>query len=100
MHLADLPSFTSGIGRRIVCAALKLPNGTLILGARHYDQAMINTARLLGFDRIPNPEQGFIDQHGKFLTREEAWPIACASHQVIRRVGGNDQGQLFSENLY
>lgn len=44
-------------------------------------------------------EQGFIDQHGNFYSREEAWKIAQANGQIIRRVGG-DEGRLFSENLY
>ena len=43
--------------------------------------------------------QGFIDQRGNFLTREEAWIVAEASGQIIRRVGG-DGKKLYSENLY
>ena len=43
--------------------------------------------------------QGFIDQFGQFLTREEAWPIAERNTQIIRRVGG-DGIKLYSENLY
>jgi hypothetical protein len=44
-------------------------------------------------------EQGFIDQHGVFMTREEAWIVAEAACQIIRRVGG-DGARLYSENLY
>jgi hypothetical protein len=44
-------------------------------------------------------EQGFIDQHGVFLTREEAMVIALDGDQIRRRVGG-DSEQLFSENIY
>jgi hypothetical protein len=44
-------------------------------------------------------EQGFIDQLGVFLTRQEAFAIASERGQIKRRVGG-DEGKLFSENLY
>jgi hypothetical protein len=44
-------------------------------------------------------QQGFVDKSGTFKTREEAWSIAEAANQIIRRVGG-DNGKLFSENLY
>lgn len=44
-------------------------------------------------------EQGFIDQRGAFLTREEAHKVATGAGQIIRRCGGDD-GRLFSENLY
>jgi hypothetical protein len=33
------------------------------------------------------------------MTREEAFEVASAAGQIIRRVGGDD-GKLFSENLY
>lgn len=47
-------------------------------------------------------EQGFIDRHGKFHTREEAWKIATPAGQIKRHVGGDSQngGTLYSENLY
>lgn len=87
--------------RRVVCAANR--NGDLlILGARHFDMTMHRTIELLGLDDRLSPsrwEQGFIDQHGVFLTREEAWVVAETAGQIIRRVGG-DGKRLFSENLY
>jgi hypothetical protein len=43
--------------------------------------------------------QGFIDQFGDFMTREEARKVALDAGQVRRRVGG-DSERLFSENLY
>lgn len=90
---------------RIVCAANKifLDVGFIILvGPRHWDQVMVDTYSWLDPDVKNNSlgeEQGFIDQFGKFYTREEAWVIAEANGQIIRRVGGDD-GKLFSENLY
>ena len=88
--------------QRVVCAANRFvdQNGWsyVVLGARHYDKLMLEAIR-----NIPpgtyEKEQGFIDQHGNFLTREEAYVVAVAADQIIRRVGG-DEGKLFSENLY
>lgn len=78
--------------RRIVCAAnrVKSNHSIIHLGVRHCDRFMPD-----GRDC----EQGFIDNRGEFLTREEAWPVALAAGQIFRRVGG-DEGRLYSENLY
>jgi hypothetical protein len=43
-------------------------------------------------------EQGFIDQHGKFYSREDAWDIAKENGQIFRDC--DVDGTLFSENLY
>jgi hypothetical protein len=59
---------------------------------------MTDTINLLGEWSRPW-EQGFIDQRGEFMTREEAHKVATKSGQIIRRCGGDD-GRLFSENLY
>ena len=45
-------------------------------------------------------EQGFIDQCGNFLTREEAWKVAEAADQIIRTGPGFSGPMLYSENLY
>ena len=42
-------------------------------------------------------EQGFIDQYGDFVTREDALPIARAAGQIRGKIGTKE---LFSENLY
>ena len=85
----------------IVCAANKHPeSGRIICGARHYDpimRAQINASE--GSESWKGCEQGFIDQFGKFYSREEALDIARRNRQIIRRCGG-DERQLFSENLY
>ena len=88
--------------RRVVCAANRYPNGVIITGARHWDKIMHQTVRLMrlegeAFDG--KEEQGFIDTHGEFLTREQAWIVAFHAKQIIRRCGG-DGKKLFSENLY
>lgn len=94
---------------RIVCAANKLPDGTLILGVRHCGEVMINIKEKLGTeDKVWwESEQGFVDKFGEFKSREEAWLIACEADQIIHLCGnqseddiGQDGVELFSENLY
>ena len=65
---------------------------------RHYDKlarAAINKITC----RSDLIEQGFVDQRGMFMTREEAWAVAEAAGQIVRRCGGDGE-KLFSENLY
>lgn len=84
--------------RRVVCAAIRDATGQVVCGARHFDNGMHRAiGRLMSF--TAPWEQGFIDQFGMFLTREEAFVVASQAGQIIRRVGGDD-GRLFSENLY
>ena len=86
------------VGRRVVCAAVRDSDGRIVIGPRHFDKTMTDTINLL--DEWSRPwEQGFIDQHGEFMTREEAHKVATEAGQIIRRCGGDD-GRLFSENLY
>ncbi len=81
------------IGRRVVCAALRSKTHDIIVcGPRHWD----NLCRAPSKDGW---EQGFVDQRGTFMTREEAWVVALEAGQIIRRVGG-DGSRLFSENIY
>lgn len=84
---------------RIVCAANRYNTGELVVGIRHYDHIMYEQAHARGLRAGCAAEQGFLDRYGQFRTREEAWAIAEAAGQIIRRVGG-DEGKLFSENLY
>ena len=83
--------------QRIVCAAMR-KEGYIICGARHFDSIMRAAIKKFN-DKPAGWEQGFIDQFGVFLTREEAFVIAEANGQIRQRVGG-DNGRLFSENLY
>lgn len=92
---------------RIVCAANKyfitLGDASfeiMLIGARHWDSCMRDQFKRLAYKVDRETEvQGFIDQFGKFYTRQEAFIIAEENDQIIRRVGG-DNGKLFSENLY
>jgi hypothetical protein len=76
----------------VVCAALRNVHGTIICGPRHWDSICRGTSK-------DGWEQGFVDQRGVFMTREEAWKVAEAAMQIIRRCGGDGE-RLFSENLY
>lgn len=88
--------------RYVVCAALSL-DLDVILGPRHFDSTMrlaIDLLDLLGYDRDwSKAEQGFVDQHGVFMTRQEAYQVAVEAKQ-IRRPEGGPVGVLYSEHLY
>jgi hypothetical protein len=47
-----------------------------------------------------NSEQGFIDQFGVYLTREEAWVVASTENQIIPLMHNWCTGTLYSEHLY
>ncbi len=99
--------------QRVVCAANKLSDGTVILGVRHWDDFMHQALDSIlknqpeGTDEevnelllIQGHQQGFIDQFGNFLTRKEAWVIAKENGQVIHQGPGYSGPELYSENLY
>ena len=99
---------------RIVCAANKYiikyspdENEELIItGARHWDSIMRGVCDTLDEYTIScidrnTEEQGFIDQFGNFLTRQEAYIVAKEHNQIIRDHEDADRTQtLYSENLY
>jgi len=98
---------------RIVCAAIRNPDGRIVCGPRHFDHTMwrqIFNVVDLGEPGFEPPltddaktwrraEEGFIDQHGVFMNREEAWTIALQNRQVIREHDWQ-YGHLHSEHLY
>ena len=86
----------------VVCAACKYED-LILCGARHWDKVMN-----IQYKNLNNPaksmffEQGFINQFGEFLTREEAMIVALEAGQTVdveRGCGGDDK-ILFSEGLY
>lgn len=87
--------------RRVVCAAIRSSKGAIICGARHYDRVM----RALAFPNGKREgewievQQGFIDQHCEFLSREEAWAIAKSAGQ-IKDLNIYSAGTLYSEDIY
>lgn len=92
--------------RVVVCAACRY--GELIVcSARHHDPVMNAQIRVLmeadeiGTHKRGDYEQGFIDQWGKFMTREEALAVATAAGQInVRRPKTFPETELFSEDLY
>ena len=44
--------------------------------------------------------EGFIDNNGKFLNRDEAYMVAINFGQINRRPGGYNGPKLFSEDLW
>lgn len=94
--------------RRVVCAANKY-DFLLLIGARHWDITMRtayhnlpDSLKEMVDSNMENEQQGFIDQWGEFMTREEAWKVAEAAGQILHRCGGDTRngGTLYSENLY
>jgi hypothetical protein len=87
--------------RMVVCAANKYDD-FIFTGVRHFFPVM--RRNMHGHDihdlrKQYGEVQGFIDQYGVFMTREEAWIVAEAAGQIRYRVGGDGE-RLFSENLY
>lgn len=84
--------------RCVVCAACRFGD-IIVAGARHFDTVM---HRVIDgrFSRreVSEAEQGFIDQFGIFLTREEAFILAEEKGQIKEKP--NVRGTLFSEDLY
>lgn len=83
----------------VVCAACK-QGETIICGARHFDRVMHTQIDKMDV-RWASAEQGFIDQFGLFLTREDAMQIVKDNGQPfnLERNGGSDI-ELYSEGLY
>jgi hypothetical protein len=93
--------------RRVVCAAIRAADGSLLLGIRHYsrDMHVQIESRHDGhkFIRRNGDDQGFVDQWGVYMTRGEAYKVAEASGQVLHPgYCGNtlDGLELYSEGLY
>lgn len=83
---------------RVVCAAVRLKLGIVVCGPRHFDSTMRKMLEQLRLT-VTGAEQGFVDQFGNFLTREEAWDIAHANGQILRE-RSRCVGTLYSEDLY
>lgn len=93
--------------RRVVCAALRASDGRLLLGIRHYSRDMHEQLARRDdrnrFQHLHDPDQGFVDQFGVFMTREEAYRVAKAAGQLRYPEAcgeGLDGPKLYSEGLY
>lgn len=93
-----------GATRRVVCAANNY-GGYIVTGARHYCYIMRMQLMTIGEELLlefcggyDNVQQGFIDQYGIFMDREEACVVAKQAGQILDR---HEWGEtLFSESLY
>lgn len=97
--------------RRVVCAAIRAADGEVLLGIRHYSADMHRQidARRDGekFKHRLDHDQGFVDQHGVYMGRFEAFQVASSAKQIVRLeacgVGmyeGLISDKLYSEGLY
>lgn len=97
---------------RVVCAAVRTKQGLIICGARHNDNIMKGVVERIvslqlsagilpdkEYDLFRPTEDGFLNNKGEFLTREEAWSIAEKAGQ-IRPHPSQKPGVLHSEDLY
>lgn len=85
---------------RVVCAAMLMDDDHIIVGVRHFSPDMRATMERVYGDKywLKVKEQGFVDQFGRFMTREAAWKVAVEKGQILRQVA--PEGTLYSENLY
>lgn len=93
--------------RRVVCAAIRAADGEVLLGVRHYSADMHTQIRARSdgakFAHRHEEDQGFVDQHGVFMGREEAYSVARDAGQIVRpdACGNGLNGmKLYSEGLY
>lgn len=93
--------------RRIVCAAIRASDGDVLLGIRHYSPDMHRQIEQRAdghkFEHRTDPDQGFVDQGGRYLTREEAYLVAEQAGQIVHPDAcgrGLDGPKLYSEGLY
>lgn len=90
--------------RRIVCAAIRIRGAEadlIVAGARHFDSVMHGQLAHMVYlnpGAAKKADQGFIDQFGLFLTREEAFKVAEENGQLLNKP--TIPGTLFSEDLY
>lgn len=82
--------------QRIVCAAVLLKDGPVVCGPRHFDAVMRETIQGLGLP-VEGAIQGFVDQFGAFLARDEAHLVAYRAGQIASHREGD---RLYSEDLY
>lgn len=98
----------------VVSAAMLMDDGLIVTGVRHFSpdmRAVLNRIYGEGY-HLRVKEQGFIDSHGNFLTREIAWIRADKNGQIClydpsgkgrlipQKANLGTIELLFSENLY
>lgn len=93
-HAKSLENFNE---IRRVSMAANIVDGHLIVGNRHFCPIMHMQIDRLGLNcRKHNisTDQGFIDQWGIYMSREEAWSVASKAGQIKNVL---EEGVLYSE---
>lgn len=99
---------------RVVSAAMLMEDGLIVPGVRHFSPDMRAVLHRIYGDgyHLKVKEQGFIDSHGNFLSRKDAWVRADQNGQIwiydpsgvgkrIQQPANQGTREtLFSENLY
>ena len=87
---------------KIVCAALKFKNEEVIIGVRHFDKFMQDSIKKRRYLKaFGEPEEGFVDQYGKFYNTEQALILAHDNNQIMNvGIKHDEENRLYSENLY
>lgn len=80
---------------RVVAAAIRLSDGRVVVGVRHYDELM---QQWLPDTPDPKSVQGFVLNNYRFVTRDEAFEIAKRTGQILP--GEGRHGTLYSEDLW
>ena len=88
--------------QKIVCAAIvNKEDYHVILGARHFDGWMRDSIIKGGYEnKRSHWDQGFIDNENLYLDRKKAFIVARDADQIVKKTGGEDSDELFSEDLY
>lgn len=77
--------------------AANIVDGHLIVGNRHFCPIMqmtIDNLNLRDENHYHDSEQGFVDQWGVYMSRQEAWRVAKAAGQIKEVF---TEGVLYSE---
>ena len=84
----------------VVCAAMIMKDGLVVTGVRHFSPDMRLILHRVYGDKyhLQVKDQGFVDNKGEFLSREDAWKAADLAGQIRKEV--SSPGTLYSENLY
>jgi len=95
----DGPKTSKIVNRYIVCAANLTADNKIILGVRHHDPIMRATRNSQASICKGIEKQGFIDQWGTWVSRDEALFIVKETGQHLKRPW-DEYDTLYSENLY
>ena len=82
---------------RVVSMAANIVDGHLIIGNRHFCPIMHMQIDLLGLNSRKHnisTDQGFVDQWGIYMSRQEAWNVAKKQGQIKEVF---EEGVLYSE---